>query len=329
MNTEFIRKFIKDRRHNREDTLDFLKSINETNSYIAGEYIVQLLNNYKKKRAFMDLYIHHNRILEFIVLNINNINDLKLYFEKNNNNIFTIIRVVDNKRFKYRIIIVPNDINIIDYIKLKAVLTTSEIWFNNNKIEGTNLELIQNNKCFLKEEYLNRFIDKLDKKIISIIQQNKKRGFDVEIDTTTYNKKEIEKDIVDLNKSSILSFLVSFYNNMVLSEQYNFSDTIIKYPEDILTIFSLKNKQNLFNSIHYILCISKYNKYSKNKLILSFNNAYKIDLNKLIDIVNILKDKEIENSRDYFIGEKAKIKIKFLDILLSSLETLLVESLLE
>lgn len=328
MNTEFIKKFIKDRnryRDTREKTLDFLKSINQTNGYIAGEYIFQLLNNHQN-RIIMDIYIHHNKILEFIVLNINNINNIKLYFEKINNNIFTIIKVFSENRFNYRIIIVPDSIDIIEYIKKKAVLTTSEIWFNNNKIDGTNLELIKNNKCFLKEEYLNLFIDKLDKKIISIINKYKKLDFNVSIDTTSYNKKEIEEDIIDKKKSSVLSFLLNFYYSDILPK-YKYSDAIIKYPDNIISIFELKNKETLLNYIHYILYISKHNNYSMSKLILSFNNAYKIDLNKIIEIINELKDIEVENLEDYFLREKAKNKIKYLDYLLSFLEKKLLDSL--
>jgi len=319
--SEFINKIIEDRynyEYSKRETLLFLQSIKKSKAYISGEFIIYILNNINNKflnksknKFLMTLYINWSNFLSFIILNKDDISDISLYFDTIY--IYTLLYVKIHtkhfyksdlsKRFEYIIYIVPDDINIIDYIKNKSISTTSEIWFYDNKIEGTNLSLSLEKKGYLKEKYLNLFIDNLDKNIINMLKYYAENDFEIIVNTSKYNKKEIKYD--NMETKSILSFLIYFYKypdmlqyfyNEINSTRYSNLDKFRDY--DIL----------LLNKLHFILSISNNNNYNLDRLKSIFYNLHRDNYSELITIIEDL------------IGDEYKYYEKYLKYLINMIK---------
>jgi hypothetical protein len=319
--SEFINKIIEDRynyEYSKRETLLFLHSIKKSKAYISGEFIIYILNNINNKflnksknKFLMTLYINWSNFLSFIILNKDDISDISLYFDTIY--IYTLLYVkIHTKhfyksdlsmRFEYIIYIVPDDINIIDYIKNKSISTTSDIWFYDNKIDGTNLSLSLEKKGYLKEKYLNLFIDNLDKNIINMLKYYAENDFEIIVNTSKYNKKEIKYD--NMETKSILSFLIYFYKypdmlqyfyNEINSTRYSNLDKFRDY--DIL----------LLNKLHFILSISNNNNYNLDRLKSIFYNLHRDNYSELITIIENL------------IGDEYKYYEKYLKYLINMIK---------
>jgi hypothetical protein len=295
--SDFITKFIEHRSLNRysdNDTLNFLKILKQTNTYIGGEYIITILNNIKNN-VLMTLYIHYSIFLDFIILNIDDILDTELYFDNIYTNTFLYVKIVTKKFFKYYIYIVPDAVEIVEYIKDKSISTLSEIWFYDNKIEGTNVLLSMEKKGHLKNKYLNLLIDNLDEIIIRKLKYYSKNNFEIIINTEKYNK--VEKiEYINKEKICILTFFICFYkNNDLLDFFYN---KIIKKKYSTLGAFN--DNKILLNKVNYILEILKINTYNLDSLKSLFNKLRRDNYSLLIRIIeNLVKNLENINSQDY------------------------------
>jgi hypothetical protein len=298
--SDFITNFSGRRRrlykYSNDDTLIFLKNIEKTNAYIGGEYIITTLNKinkmykfnnnefYVKKLIYLTLYIHWSKFLDFIILNIDDIDKIKLYFETIYTNTFLYVIIHTKKQFIYIIYIVPDDIEIVEYIKKRSITTLSEIWFYKNKLDGTNVVSSIEKKGYLKPEYLSPFIDNLDKTIISTLKKYSEYGFEITINTANYTKTE-QIEYKNEEKTSILTFLSFFYQDNNLLEY--FYDRIAKKRYSNLETF--KNNILLFHKINFILAISGNNTYNLDNLKDIFYNQH--DDNELINIIKKLIEK--------------------------------------
>jgi len=322
--TEFIDKFIIYRNvkgYTKKNTLNFLKNLKESNAYISGEFVSYILNNDEKVDDFyMNIFINYRNYLSFVILNQTEIISQQLFFENYNNNIFVGIQIChigrfdasfqSTKKIYYNIYIVPDDETIVDYIKRKSILTISEIWFYDNKVEGTNLELSKQKKCYLKEEYLNLLIDNLDKKIISIVRKYNNKGIEIIIPMSKYIKKDIVKD-KNIEKICIVSFLRNFIRSTVVLGDYIKDDTVSKYP-DITRIY-----HSLIKDLHYILTISKDTDYNIEKLFTSFGENYNIKPENFIEIINKLIERiQVEDDRRRNTFKKRKYYLSKLSVLI-------------
>ena len=303
--SDFITKFIEHRSlyiYSNNDTLNFLKILKQTNTYIGGEYIITMLNidNIRDIELYFDtvlmtLYIHYSNFLDFIILNIDDIRDIELYFDNIYTNTFLYVKIVTYNFFKYYIYIVPDDIEIVEYIKDKSISTLSEIWFYDNKIEGTNVLLSMEQKGHLKNKYLNLLIDNLDEIIIRKLKYYSKNNFEIIINTEKYNK--VEKiEYINKEKICILTFFICFYkNNDLLDFFYN---KIIKKKYSTLGAFN--DNKILLNKVNYILEILKINTYNLDSLKSLFNKLRRDNYSLLIRIIeNLVKNLENINSQDY------------------------------
>ena len=281
---------------------NLLKSIKDSNAYIGGEYIMYILNYHKYKNNFMNplektfnIYVKYSNLLSFIIKLIKDYKNLNLFFENIITDTFLYIKFHYYTAYTYyNIFIVPDDIDIVEYIKSKSIVTTSEIWFYDNKIEGTNLEMSLNYKGYLKEKYLNYFVDNLDKKIISTIKFYTKNNFEIIIDTSRYRKSEITYD--NKEKNLILTFLISFFNNDDMLEYFFTKINKKDYPE--IEIFKENNQLKLFYKIHFILSIFKNNNYTLKNIKIIFKALSKNNYAKLIDIIDYRLIAEEEGEED-------------------------------
>ena len=304
---KFSYKYIEiDDTSSKEYRKKLLKSIEDSNAYIGGEYIIAILNDSYKLSYMSDLrltiYIKYSNLLSFIISNIKNVINIKLNFENIVTGTFLYIKFYYTNLLYHIIYVVPDDIDIIEYIKSKAIVTTSEIWLYDNKIEGTNLELSLENKGYLKEKYLN-LLDNLDENIIKTINFYTKNNFEIIIDTSKYIKTEITYD--NKEKNLILIFLISFFNYDDMLEYFFTKINKKKYPE--IEIFKKNNKVNLFYKIHFILFIlNKNNKYDLDNIKSIFKVLSKDNYIELIKIIYHLIVKEHSNNTRKDIAIKLK-----------------------
>jgi hypothetical protein len=304
--TDFITNFSERRNiygYSEEDTLIFLKNIEKTNAYIGGECIITILHKIYpvriKKTIYLTLYIHWSKFLDFIILNIDDIDYVynELRFETIYTNTFLYVIIQTKKQFVYHIYIVPDDINITKYIKKRSITTLSEIWFYKNKLYGTNLvSSIEEKKGDLKKEYLSLFIDNLDQNIISTLKNYTEYGFEITINTANYTKTE-QIEYKNEEKISILTFLLLFNKNSGRMLEY-FYNEIAKQKYSNLATF--KNNKSLLHNINFILAISSNNTYNLDSLKDIFYNIREDNYSKLIAIIEKLIEQE-ENDVIYLV----------------------------
>jgi hypothetical protein len=306
--SDFITNFIEHRslnryRYTKNDTLNFLKILKQTNTYIGGEYIITILNNIKNK-VLMTLYIHYSNFVDFIILNIDDILDTELYFDNIYTNTFLYIKIVTKKSFIYYIYIVPDDIEIVEYIKDKSISTLSEIWFYDNKIEGTNVLLSMEKKGYLKNKYVNLLINNLDEIIIRKLKNYSKNNFEIIINTEKYNK--VEKiEYINKEKICILTFFICFYKNNDLLEY--FYNNIIKKKYSTLDAFN--DNKILLNKVNYILEILNINTYNLDSLKSLFNKLRRNNYSYLIEIIEELVDDVKNLDLDVFVPKPHVVKV--------------------
>ena len=298
--SDFITNFIEYRNlygNFKNNTLKFLKTIEKTDAYIGGEYIITILNKnrpkFVKNIIYMTLFIHWSNFLPFIILNIDDIVNVNLHFETIYTNTFLYVKIVTRYNFQYIIYIVPDDIDIVEYIKNKSITTLSEVWFYKNTLKGTNLVLSMENKGNLKKKYLNLFIDNLDNNIINTLKKYQAYGFKITINTANYTKTE-QIEYKNKEEISILTFLIFFHKNFRMLEY--FYNEVIKKKYSNLAAF--RHNFLLFNNINFILAISSNNTFNLDSLKDIFYNIRRDNYSKLITIIEELME-EYEDDYHY------------------------------
>jgi hypothetical protein len=306
--SDFITNFIENKSINqsKEDTLLFLENVEKTNAYFGGEYIINILHKINND-FIMTLYIHWSNFLDFIILSIDNIYAVEIQFETIHINTYMYVTIYTKFNFIYHIYIVPDDINITEYIKKRSITTLSEIWFYENKLKGTNLILSMKRKGYLKKEYLNLFIDNLDKIIINTLKYYAKNECEIIINTSTYTNKE-EIEYKNKEEKAILAFLSYFYLFPDILEKFYNEISKIKYSN----LATFEDNIILFHRINFILAISSNNTYNLDNLKDIFYNIREDNYSKLIAIIEELIEKDeynIIDIRNYlkYLVEKIKM----------------------
>lgn len=280
----------------------FKKVLLDTNNVYVNTYvnfissiIHNLVDNSKYKSFSLKNNISNNQSVYFEDKNLNEIlNNINIFFHKNNNYNANIIKVF--KCFSFKLL------SLIKFILNKANINQYKDSFNNfkNEIKDCNDDLVQNGLIYL-DDYIhgNDFTSQSDSINIEIWFENIKKDNINSVVIVTPFEKYIENDINfiknDFTFNGIMNILPSLCKNLILYDDcidvQNGIQCSHLHPECIKQIDKkIRTKSNFLN---FSISLDDKN-----------NNQYEIYDNKLSPLIK-------EKIDEYFINNKKNINFYY------------------